>query len=106
MPVYVAAIVYPTEPVVRRGLLVVYPRGLQTLMTPLTCQLPEVRDALPHHLHRFQVLVECWAVQPPLPGVVSGRFVEQRRTDGKSSAESCKTCRFALSTHIPQDLAT
>ena len=82
------------------------PSCLQTQRTPHTCQLPEVRDALPHHLHRFQVLVECPAVHPPLFGLVSGRPVDQRRTDRQSSAEPYETCRFTLSTYIPQDLAT
>ena len=47
-----------------------------TQKNPQTCQLPEARDALPHHLHRFQVLVDCPAVQPPLLGLVSGRSVD------------------------------
>jgi len=79
---------------------------LHTSRTPQTCHLPEVRDVLPHNLHRFQVLVVCPAVQPPVLGLVSGRSVDQRRTDGQSSAEPYETCRFALGTYIPQDLAT
>ena len=79
---------------------------LHTSRTPQTCHLPEVRDAFPHHLHRFQVLVVCPTVQPTLLGLVSGRSVDQRRTNGQSSAEPYETCRFPFSTYIPQDLAT